>query len=329
MKSFIVSADMSDKKVVRASLIAFPALRAPILQKALRSRDIKINGKRVSKDAVVAAGDSVELWLPDDCFSSPTAPASDGYDDYRVVFESDQLLLVNKRPGLAVHPGKRESGNTLIEIIRRDTRNNNIDLCHRIDMNTGGLVLLSKNKTALDHVTSLFRDHRITKRYRCLVRGVPDRGEPCVCEDETLMKELHARLEKTARGNVFIHDETGSDDLAITTRYRVLRTFRKIGPDEEDVSEIEVELVTGRTHQIRAHMAHLGHPILGDGNYGRNSYNRHFRSTNGGYLRRQQLFASSLIFSKIPRENMHHGLSGRTFSIEPMYDIDLDIPSAR
>jgi 23S rRNA pseudouridine955/2504/2580 synthase len=191
-------------------------------------------------------------------------------------------------------------------------------------MNTGGLLLLAKNKESLEQAIRLFHEDRITKRYRCLVRGVPEMGTPCVCADDALMKELSAWLEKPPRGNVFIHDEAGPDDLPITTRYRVLRVYKKAGPDGENVSELEVELVTGRTHQIRAHLAHLGHPILGDGNYGRNSYNRSFKTVNGGFLKRQQLFASSLIFSKIPRDNLHNGLSGRTFSIEPMYDTVLE-----
>lgn len=321
MKSFTVSPGMSGKKVIRASVFAFPALSAPVLQKALRNRDIRINGKRVSSDVTVQEGDCVELWLPDVFFDKTIPDPVPGTDDYKVVFETDHLLLVNKRPGLAVHPGKSEKGSTLIEIIRSDTRNPDLDLCHRIDMNTGGLLLLAKGKESLEQAIRLFREDRITKRYRCLVRGVPDEGTPCVCADDTLMKELSSWLEKPARGNVFIHDEKGPDDLAITTRYRVLRVYINSGPDGEHVSEIEVELVTGRTHQIRAHMAHLGHPILGDGNYGRNSYNRFFRTTAGSYPKRQQLFASSLIFAKIPRDNIHYGLSGRTFSIEPRYDI--------
>ena len=324
MKSFIVSPEQSGKKLIRASLLAFPVLNVTMLRKALRGRDIKINGRRVSDDLELSEGDRVELWLPNSCFvKDGTAPDSED-DDYRVVFETDGLHLDNKRPGLSVHPGKGESGNTLIEIIRRDRRNPEIDLCHRIDMNTGGLVLLSKSKDSLEQAIRLFRENLITKRYRCLVRGVPEEGTPCVCSDDTLMKELTAWLEKPARGNVFIHDEPGDNDLPITTRYRVLNVFKNAGPDGESVSEIEAELVTGRTHQIRAHLAYIGHPIVGDGNYGRNAYNRHFRTAAGGFPRRQQLFASCLIFAKIARDNVHYGLSGRTFSIEPLYEIRLE-----
>ena len=112
-------------------------------------------------------------------------------------------------------------------------------------------------------------------------------------------------------------------DLPITSRYRVLKVYNGAGPEGEDVSDIEVELVTGRTHQIRAQFAHLGHPIIGDGNYGRNQYNLHFKNLRGGKVRYQQLFASTLLFGKIPKENIHHRLSGRSFSIEPLYDVKL------
>lgn len=328
MKCFQVTEEMAGKKVVRAAISKFPSLTAPLLQKALRHKDIRINGQRTGSDVTVECGDAVEIWLPDEAFraTSDPYPAADGLDDYKIVFETDRLLLVNKRQGLAVHSGKGTSGATLIDIVRRETRNSKVDLCHRIDMNTGGLVMLAKGKENLEHAIRLFRHNLITKRYQCLVRGVPDAGEDCVCSDETLMKEISAFLEKPGYGNVFVHDIAGPDDLPITTRYRVLHVFQGIGPDGEDVSELEVELVTGRTHQIRAHLAHLGHPILGDGNYGRNRYNRHFSGKSGKQIRHQQLFASTLIFAKIPVDNLHCKLSGRKFSIIPMYDLTIVPP---
>lgn len=325
MKSFVVTSDKAGKKVVRVAVSEFPAVTPAILQKALRHKDIRINGKRVGTDEIVSEGDHVELWIPDEAFR-PTyeTPTQDsGLDDYKIVFESDRLLLVNKRQGLAVHSGKGTVGPTLIDIIRKDFRNPAIDLCHRIDMNTGGLVMLAKGKENLEHSIRLFHEDLITKRYRCLVKGVPDMGTPCICSDEVLMKEISAFLEKPGHGNVFIHDIEGPEDLPIRTRYRVLSVIPGVGPDGDDVSELEVELVTGRTHQIRAQFAHLGHPILGDGNYGRNVYNHHFTAPGGGKIRYQQLFATTLLFAKIPRDNLHYGLSGRKFSIIPMFDVNL------
>ena len=323
MRDFTVPEKSAGKKVIRAAILEFPNLTPAVLQKALKHKDIRINGKRISSDTTVSAGDRVEIWIPDALFEKETEPQKTEFDDYKVVFESDDLLLVNKRQGLAVHSGKGMEGDCLIDILRKDYHNKTLDLCHRIDMNTGGLILTAKNKKSLEEAISLFKADLITKRYRCLVRGVPTCGEHVICQDEAIMKEVSAYLEKPATGNVFIHDIPKEGDLPITSRYRVLKVYNGAGPDGEDVSDIEVELVTGRTHQIRAQFAHLGHPIIGDGNYGRNQYNLHFRNLRGGKVRYQQLFASTLLFGKIPKENLHHRLSGRSFSIEPLYDVKL------
>ena len=330
MKSFTVSSIHDEKNVVRVCLSVFSNLMPNDMYKALRKKDVRINGKKISRDTPVFEGDQIEIWLPDSAFEAPLSNSrisdprqkNNGFSDYKVVYESDNLLMLNKRQGLAVHPGKGVSGNTLIDIVREDQKNPSINLCHRIDMNTGGLIMLAKNKESLEDATALFRKGFVTKRYRCLVKGIPAMGEPCICTDETVMKEIRAFLEKTPGGNVFIHDKAQERDLAITTRYRIVKTFPDAGPEKEPVSDLEVELVTGRTHQIRAHFAHLGHPILGDGNYGRNQYNRFFHSTNGGKILFQQLFSSSLFFGQIPKSNLHSALSNRSFNCKPAYDLD-------
>ena len=323
MKKFIVPSDKDGKKVVRVALSQFPELPSAEMQRALKKKDVRVNGKRIARDLPVFAGDEVELWLPDASFAGDSGKRKENAadPDYKIVFESDDLLLVNKRQGLTVHPGKGTRGETLIDIVRREQNNPKIDLCHRIDRNTGGLLLLAKNKNALEDAAFLFREKLVVKRYRCLVKGIPTCGENCVCDDETIMKEVSAYIEKTGSGSVFIHDLPEPGDLPITSRYRIIREFRKIGPQNESVSELEVELETGRTHQIRAQFSHLGHPILGDGYYGRNQFNRFFLTNSDAFLRYQQLFASSLLFGKIPKGNRHFSLSGRTFSIVPRYDL--------
>ncbi|MCQ2467601.1 MAG: RluA family pseudouridine synthase [Clostridia bacterium] len=324
MKSFIVNKDQDGKHVVRAATLAYPMLTAGQLQKALKHKDIRVDGKKVSSDVEVAFGQEVEIWLPDSAFEEvpKKAPhkvnASDA--DYKVVAETDDLLIVNKRQGIAVHDGKGVGDTNLIDEVRKDTGNKEMDLCHRIDMNTGGLVMMAKNKSALEDAIALFKDDLLIKRYRCLVLGVPTEGESVICEDEAIMKEVSAYLEKANNG-VFIHDVMQSGDLPITSRYRVLNVYEGAGPDGMDVAELEVELVTGRMHQIRAQFAHMGYPIIGDGNYGRNKVNTYFKSLSGGKVRYQQLFATSLILRKIPKGNKHSNMSGRVFSIIPRYDV--------
>lgn len=319
MRSFIVNGSQSGEHVVKACTMEFNSLKSSDLYRALKHKDIRIDGKKVSADITVYEGQEIQVWLPDSLFDVKVEKPREKslMDDYRVVAQTDDLLILNKRQGLPVHSGKTTEDN-LIDIVRRQSKFKDAELVHRIDMNTGGLIMVAKNKAALEDAVALFRKDLVIKRYRCLVVGrIPsDLGEPVVCTDEALMSEVNAFLEKTKSGAVYIHDERKDRDLPISTRYRVLGYH-------QGFSEIECELITGRTHQIRAQFAHLGYPILGDGNYGRNQINLGFRNKDGGKIRYQQLWSTSLIFGKIPMDNMHHELSGRRFSIEPSYEVEL------
>ncbi|MBR1798196.1 MAG: RluA family pseudouridine synthase [Clostridiales bacterium] len=316
MRRFNVDGSMNGEHVVKACTTAFPALSKADLYKALKHKDIRVDGKRISSDIKVTGGQEIQVWLPDELFEKElqSRPVENAFS---IVAQTDGMLIVNKRQGLAVHSGKTTEDN-LIDIVRKQTGNNKAELVHRIDMNTGGVLMIAKDKDYLEDAVKLFKGDLVTKRYRCLVVGrIPkDLGTPVVCSDEALMCEVSAYLEKTRSGEVYIHDVKQEGDLPITTRYRVLGYH-------EGFSEIECELVTGRTHQIRAQFAHLGYPILGDGNYGRNQVNLNFLSKDGGRIRHQQLWSTTLMFGKIPVENKHHELSGRRFSIEPRYEVEL------
>lgn len=316
MRSFIVDNSLNGEHVVKACTVIFPSLTKADLYKALKHKDIRIDGKKVSADLKVLAGQEVQVWLPDALFEGAEVK-KDHSKDYSVVAQTDGMLIVNKRQGLPVHSGKT-TGDNLIDIVRQSAGNKNAELVHRIDMNTGGILMIAKNKDYLEDAVKLFKDEKVTKRYRCLVVGrIPaDLGEAVVAQDEALMSEVKAYLEKTRSGEVYIHDKKQEGDLPITTRYRVLGYH-------DGFSEIECELVTGRTHQIRAQFAHLGYPILGDGNYGRNQVNLCFESKDGGKIKHQQLWSTSLLFGRISEDNKHRELSGRKFSIEPRYEVEL------
>jgi 23S rRNA pseudouridine955/2504/2580 synthase len=324
MQSFVVDAGSDGKNLVRVILGQYPGLAATQVFQALRRKDIRINGRRQHSDGPVAAGDHIAVYLPDGLLTGGQAgsvPDAIGQPPYTIIYQDPLILIVNKKPGITVHQadGAKEQGPFLIDRVRADLQNANLELCHRLDRQTGGLILLAKKPAALQAVCDLMQSDLILKRYRCLVRGVPDQGVPVICSDGTAMLEITGWLEKDAsRSDVYIHDLKEAGDLPITTRFRVLRIFSAAGPDEEAVSELEVELVTGRTHQIRAHLAHIGHPLLGDGKYGRNTYNRHFRSVAGS-LRRQQLYSTQLLFLQQSKGPLAY-LAGRTFAIEPEYD---------
>ncbi len=327
MRKFTVTKSQDGLHVVKAAGQAFPELKSSDLFHALKRKDIRIDGKKTDKDIAVKAGSEVEVWLPDSLFeknpqSAPKAkPAAPMFE---IVAETRGLLIVNKSQGIAVHSGKSDIDDTLIDQIRSITKYKDAELCHRIDMNTGGLVLIAKNKKALADCVALFKNDLVTKRYRALVLGEPSVGEPAVGEDGTLFKEVTGYLEKTKNGKVFIHDAKQPGDLDIATKYRILKTFNGAGPDGESVSDLELELVTGRTHQIRAQFAHLGHPVIGDGNYGRNKVNMHFETVDGKKVRYQQLFSCQLMFGRIPGDNMHVDVSGKTFKIGPDYNVALN-----
>ena len=326
MRDFIVTRAQDGLHVVKACQEAYPQLKPADLFHALKRRDIRIDGKKVNKDIAVKEGNVVEIWLPDELFdgASKTAPKAKTQEKmFEIVAETKGLLIVNKSQGIAVHSGKSDIEDTLIDQIRNTTKFREAELCHRIDMNTGGLVLIAKNKQALSDCVELFKNNLVVKRYRALVLGEPDVGEPAVGEDGTIYKEVKGYLEKTKQGKVYIHDEKQPGDLDIATKYRILKTFENAGPDGESVSDLELELVTGRTHQIRAQFAHLGHPVLGDGNYGRNKVNMHFETKDGKKVKYQQLFSCQIMFGKVPKNNIHVDVSGKTFKIGPDYNVRL------
>ena len=313
MQKFTVKASQSGKHVVRAAMDEFPSLQSKDLYRALKHKDIRIDGKKTSSDVAVFEGQEVEVWLPDALFEGKVEKAA---KSYAKVFESDRLIIVNKSQGIAVHSGKNTGARNLIDEVRRDLRDPAADLCHRIDMNTGGLVMIAKDKAALEDAIKLFKKNLITKRYRALVYGVPTEGETVICEDDAIMKAVTCYLEKTGSGNVYIHDVEQPGDLVATSRYRVLNTYG-------DISDIEVELVTGRTHQIRAQFAHMGYQVIGDGLYGREKVNGQYEGKDGGKVKYQQLFASTLMFGKIPADNCLSDLSGRKFTINPDFGVKL------
>ena len=222
MRDFTVSKSQDGLHVVKASLEAFPRLKSADLFHALKRRDIRIDGKKINKDIAVKSGNVVEIWLPDDLFEAGKGAvevkAKPRQKMYEIVAETKGLLIVKKFQGIAVHSGKSDIEDTLIDQIRNNTKFKEAELCHRIDMNTGGLVLIAKNKQALADCVELFKNNLVVKRYRALVLGEPDTGEPAVGEDGTIYKEVKGYLEKTKQGKVYIHDDKQPGDLDIAKK---------------------------------------------------------------------------------------------------------------
>ena len=247
---FTVDAPAEGQRIDACIRRFLPEVASRTVQQSFSRRDVKLDGRRVRPDARVAAGQKVELF----CMEQSAPIIS-------VVYEDDDVLLVNKRAGISVEPDEK-GGVTLSELALRHVRAKDPAAmppraCHRLDNQTCGLLLFAKNERAEAILARAFRDRTIDKRYICLVRGMMK--PPAATCRAYLVKDA-----KAAR--VTIHDSEVRGARPIITEYETLEA----GP----VSRLMVHLVTGRTHQIRAHMATLGHPLLGDDVYGDRAFNR-------------------------------------------------------
>ena len=314
LKKIEINANDADQRLDKFVTKATRGMPPSLLYKYIRKKRIKVNGKRPTVSDRLRVGDIVEMYIPDEFFETESAPreflrSSVPLD---VVWEDENLLLVNKRPGLLSHTGDEKGAarsgeaerSTLVFAVKSylfekgeyDPEKENSfapALCNRIDRNTGGIVIAAKNASILRAVNRAIREREIRKFYLCAVHGIPDRKEST--ETAYLKKD-----EKTKKVSVFDSPREGAKK--IVTSYRVLKTDKKA-----NVSLLEVELGTGRTHQIRAHFDHIGFPLVGEGKYGVN------REDRIAGFRYQSLCSYKTVFESNSPELSY--LYGRSFGI--------------
>ena len=309
MRTITVKKNDAGQRLDKFLSKAVKGLPTSMMYKLIRTKKIKVNRKRTEQKYMLCEGDEIQLFIKEEFFDSPEkdmGALATIIPKLNVLYEDENIMLLNKRPGVLVHEDSEAGENTLIMHVKaylcqkgeydpNEEQSFAPALCNRIDRNTGGIVIAAKNAEALRVMNEKIKNDELTKTYLCMVHGVPERRRA----------ELRGFLRKDSKNNtVEVRDKAFPGAKEIITVYRVLRT------KGSESALLEVDLITGRTHQIRAHMAHIGHPLIGDGKYGVNRLDR-----QKGY-KYQALYAYKLYFKSTEEENILSYLEGKSFSLD-------------
>ena len=308
MRELTIGKNDAGQRLDRFVSKSLPLLPPALLQKYIRIKRIKCNGARCERSQRLNEGDVLQLYINDEFFEQPREdnlfltlfqPKLD------ILYEDENLLLLDKRPGLVVHADETEKVNTLINHVQAylyQKREWNPKwenaftpaLCNRIDRNTGGIVIAAKNAETLRIINDKIRDREITKKYLLITLGHP---RPAEGKIECFL------LKDEAKKQVSVYHHPIPEGKSAVTLYKTLK-------NKGELSLVEAELLTGRTHQIRASFADLGHPLLGDGKYGRGDVNRRYGET------RQALYSYYLAFDFTTDAGILEYLRGKAFQVE-------------
>lgn len=284
MEKLVVNDKYNKKKLDKFVLDSLPYLSLDSFYKLLRKKDIKLNGKRISKNIELAINDEVIVYVPNNLKKE--------YNKLNIIYEDENILIINKPINMEV-----TGNNSLTSIVHNNYTSELFKPmpCHRLDRNTTGLVLYAKNDNSLKILEQKFKNHEIEKHYKALVYGIP----------HIKSSKLEAYLFKDRKNStVYISDDYKKGYQKIITKYSIAETY------ENNTSLLDVEIKTGRTHQIRAHLAHIGYPIIGDGKYGINQVNKQM-----GY-KYQQLCHYKIKFKFITDSRVLNYLNSKSFEIK-------------
>ena len=306
MKELLIGKNDAGQRLDKFLSKAVPRLPKSLLYKYIRLKRIKLNGKRCENSAMLQENDRLTLYINDEFFQLTSGKSKEFMKapaELNLVYEDENLLLIDKPPGLVVHTDNSKTADSLINRVQYYLwKRGEFDpdrehsfapaLCNRIDRNTGGLVIAAKNAESLRILNEKIRNREIRKFYLCLTEGVvsPSTGI------------LRGFLSKDSSQNkVFLNKEKTDSNKEIATKYQVIKSDKKY-------SLVEVELLTGRTHQIRAHMADIGHPLVGDKKYGAKEKSKYY-----------MLYSYKIRFDFRSDAGILNGLNGKIFQTDKIW----------
>lgn len=281
--------------------------------KMLRKKRIKINGKKASGSERLESGDTLEMYLAEDTISKFSSIQLEKTKiDFQIVYEDEQILIVNKPTGLLSQKASSNDSSLVEQIINYLIDKNEItkeqlrgfrpSICHRLDRNTSGIIIAGKTITALQTVGDLIKHNKLDKYYLCIIKGQVNNSQK--------IKGFLSKNEQTNK--VSLSEKETPNSRYIETKYEPLRITN-------DYTLLKVKLITGRSHQIRAHLASIGHPIIGDFKYGDKTVNKYFKEKFG--LKSQLLHAYEIAFPKI-EDNLSY-LSKKSYIANPPEEFQL------